>query len=144
MVGCGRISNSFKLLWLFSLQVCKNEEDLIKSEGARSGHNRSLNVSLCGFPRDSRAVNTIGPRGAVGNVSDYRYVSDCRSSGREFDPSPVPYFRGYLYEIISTVIILPSAGFFAVKSESICTKYWLTLFKLTQEKTVVRLTDRST
>ena len=35
-----------------------------------------------------------GPRSAVNNVSGYRYVSDCRSRGREFDPGPVPYFRG--------------------------------------------------
>ena len=28
------------------------------------------------------------------NVSGYRCVSDCRSRGREFDPGPVPYFRG--------------------------------------------------
>ena len=35
-----------------------------------------------------------GPRRAVGNVSGYRCVSDCRSRGREFDPGPVPYFRG--------------------------------------------------
>ena len=33
-------------------------------------------------------------RSAVGNVSGYRCVSDCRSRGREFDPGPVPYFRG--------------------------------------------------
>ena len=31
---------------------------------------------------------------AVGNVSGYRCVSDCRSRGREFDPGLVPYFRG--------------------------------------------------
>ena len=31
---------------------------------------------------------------AVGNVSGYRCVSDCKSRGREFDPGPVPYFRG--------------------------------------------------
>ena len=37
---------------------------------------------------------STGPRSAVGNVSGYRCVSDCRSRGREFDPSPVPYFRG--------------------------------------------------
>ena len=37
---------------------------------------------------------TAGPRSAVGNVSDYRCVSDCRSRGREFDPGPVPYFCG--------------------------------------------------
>ena len=35
-----------------------------------------------------------GPRSAVGDVSGYRCVSDCRSRGREFDPGPVPYFRG--------------------------------------------------
>ena len=35
-----------------------------------------------------------GPRSAVGNVSGYRCVFDCRSRGREFDPGPVPYFRG--------------------------------------------------
>ena len=34
-----------------------------------------------------------GPRSAVGNVSDYRCVSDCNSRGRAFDPGPVPYFR---------------------------------------------------
>ena len=28
------------------------------------------------------------PRRAVGNMAD------CRSRGREFDPGPVPYFRG--------------------------------------------------
>ena len=35
-----------------------------------------------------------GPRSAVGNVAGYRCVSDCRSRGHEFDPGPVPYFRG--------------------------------------------------
>ena len=34
------------------------------------------------------------PHSAVGNVSGYRCVSDCRSRGREFDPGPVSYFRG--------------------------------------------------
>ena len=31
---------------------------------------------------------------AVGNVSGNRCESDCRFRGREFDPGPVPYFRG--------------------------------------------------
>ena len=53
-----------------------------------------------------------GPRSAVGNVSGYRCVSDCRSRGREFDPSPVPYFREIDHEIISNVILLPSADLF--------------------------------
>ena len=35
-----------------------------------------------------------GLRSAVSNVSDCRYVSVCKSRGREFDPSPVPYFHG--------------------------------------------------
>ena len=42
-------------------------------------------------PSPSRGT---GPRSAVGNVSGYRCVSDCRSRGRQFDPGPVPYFRG--------------------------------------------------
>ena len=40
-----------------------------------------------------RSTDT-GPRSAVGNVSGYRCEADCRSRGREFDPGPVPYFRG--------------------------------------------------
>ena len=35
-----------------------------------------------------------GPRSAVGNVSGYRCLSDCRSRDREFHSDPVPYFRG--------------------------------------------------
>ena len=49
-----------------------------------------------------------GPRSAVGNVSDCRYKSDCRSRGRKFDPGPVPYFFAEIaHEIISTTILLP-------------------------------------
>ena len=33
-------------------------------------------------------------RATVGNVSGYRCMSDCRFRSREFDPGPVPYFRG--------------------------------------------------
>ena len=35
-----------------------------------------------------------GPHSAVGNVSGNRCESGCRSRDREFDPGPVPYFRG--------------------------------------------------
>ena len=35
-----------------------------------------------------------GLRSAVGNVSDYRCMSDCRFRGHEFDPGLVGYFRG--------------------------------------------------
>ena len=50
---------------------------------------------ICGtcFTDQVQRVNT-GPRSAVGNVSGYRFVSDCRSRGREFDPGLVPYFHG--------------------------------------------------
>ena len=39
-------------------------------------------------------IKYTGPRSTVGNVSGNRCESDCRSRGREFDPGPVPYFRG--------------------------------------------------
>ena len=41
-----------------------------------------------------KEVLLTGPRSAVGNMSGYRCVSDCNSKGHEFDPGPVPYFRG--------------------------------------------------
>ena len=54
-------------------------------------------------------MQQAGPRSAVGNVSGYRCVSDCRSRGRKFDPGPVPYLMEIDHEMISTVILLPSA-----------------------------------
>ena len=39
-------------------------------------------------------VLCTGPCSAVGNVPGNRYEYDSRSRGREFDPGPVPYFRG--------------------------------------------------
>ena len=53
-----------------------------------------------------------GPRSAVGNVSGYRCVSDCRSRGREFDPGPVHTFVEIDHEIISMVILPPSTDSF--------------------------------
>ena len=53
-----------------------------------------------------------GPCSAVGNVSDYRWVSDCRSRGRKFDPSQVPYLVEIDREIISKIIFLPSSDSF--------------------------------
>ena len=57
-------------------------------------------------------VGNTGPRSAVGNVSGYRCVSDCRSRGREFDPGRYHTFVEIDHEIISTVILLPSADLF--------------------------------
>ena len=45
-----------------------------------------------------------GPGSAVGNMSAYRCVSDCRSRGREFMEID--------HDMISTVILLPSADSF--------------------------------
>ena len=68
---------------------------------------------------------------AVGNVSGYRCVTDCRSRGREFDPGPVPYFRGYwswnnFYGHSPPFRWFIQEGLSSVTSESMCTNYWLT------------------
>ena len=51
-----------------------------------------------------------GPRSAVGNVSGYRCVSDCRSRGSI--PARSHTFVEIDHEIISMVILLPSADAF--------------------------------
>ena len=51
-------------------------------------------------------LEKTGPRSAVGNVSGYRCVSDCRSRARSHT------FVEIDHEIISTVILLPSADSF--------------------------------
>ena len=53
-----------------------------------------------------------GLRRAVGNVSGYRCVSDCRSRGRESIPARYHTFVEIDHEIISTVILFPSADLF--------------------------------
>ena len=72
-----------------------------------------------------------GPRSAVGNVSGNRCESDCRSRGPEFDPGPVPYFRGDwswndFYGHSPPFRWIIQEGLLSVTSESMCTKYWLT------------------
>ena len=49
---------------------------------------------LVNYHAQTSQLVMLCPRSAVGNVSGYRCVSDCRSRGREFDSGPVPYFRG--------------------------------------------------
>ena len=44
----------------------------------------------------------------MGNMSDCRYMSDCRFRGREFDPGQVHTFVEIDHEIISMAILLPS------------------------------------
>ena len=79
-----------------------------------------------------------GPRSAVGNVSGCRYVSDCRSRGRELDPGPVHTFVEIDHEIKSTAILVPSADPRRVTSQSMVN----CLVKLVQGKSVVSRTDR--
>ena len=79
----------------------------------------------------SPAKRAAGPHSAVGNVSGYRCVSDCRSRGREFDPGPVPYFRGDwscndLYGHSPPFRWFIQEGLLSVTSESMSTNYWLT------------------
>ena len=83
-----------------------------------------------GFPDWSLAYDT-GPRSAVGNMSGNRCESDCRSRGSEFDPGPVPYFRGdwswnNFYGHSPPFRWIIQEGLLSVTSESMCTKYWLT------------------
>ena len=89
-----------------------------------------MNIKVAAFTVSGKSSNTkcafvtcqcdkyphlTGPRSAVGNVSGYRYVSDCRSA----DPGvagSIPVrshtFVEIDHEIISTVILLPSADLF--------------------------------
>ena len=74
---------------------------------------------------------STGPCSAVGNVSGNRCESACRSRGREFDPGPVPYFRGVwswnnFYGHSPPFCWINQEGLLSVTSESMCTKYWLT------------------
>ena len=101
----------------------------------------TLTLNLCHW------IWTAGPRSAVGNVSGYRCVSDCRSRGRKFDPGTVPYFRGdwswnYFYGHSPPFRWFIQEGLLSVTSESMCTNYWLTACSSLPRTSVVRWTDR--
>ena len=53
-----------------------------------------------------------GPRSAVGNVSGYRWVSDCKSRVASSIPVRSHTFVDIDHEMISTVILLPSPDSF--------------------------------
>ena len=102
----------------------------------------SLNLSMY-YPYSSqiRSFQLTGPRSAVGNVSGYKCVSDCRSRGREFDPGPVPYFRGdwswnNFYGHSPPFRWFIQEGLLSVTSESMCTNYWLTACSILPRKKV--------
>ena len=89
-----------------------------------------------------------GPRSAVGNVSGYRCVSDCRSRGREFDPGPIPYFRGdwswnnFLRSFSSLPLIYSRRVVVSYKRKYVHKLLVNRLLKPAQEKSVVKWTDR--
>ena len=68
-------------------------------------------IKLLGVPLTSLCMGT-GPRSAVGNVSGYRCVSDCNPGVASSIPARSHTFVEMDHEIISTVILLPSADSF--------------------------------
>ena len=86
---------------------------------------------FCPFPPALLLRLLTGPGSAVGNVSGYRCVSDCRSRDHEFDSGTVPYFRGdwswnNFYGHSPPFRWSIQEGLLSVTSESMCTNYWLT------------------
>ena len=55
-------------------------------------------------------ILTTRPRSAVGNVSDCRYTSNCRSRVEEFDPAGSHIFVEPDYKTSSMAILFPYAG----------------------------------
>ena len=82
------------------------------------------------------------PRSAVGNMSDCRYVSDCRTGGYSLILARSHTFMEADHEIISTAILLPSADSRRVvvsyKGKYVHKVLVNCLVKLAQEKSVVR------
>ena len=75
-------------------------------------------------------------------------MSHCSSRGREFDPGPVPYFCEIDHEILflwsfSTLPLNHSRRVYVSYKQKYVHKVLVNcLFKLAQEKSVARLTDR--
>ena len=85
---------------------------------------------LCEVRAYFRLLLVSAPLTSTSSIRNISYLLG-ESRGREFDPGPRSHtFVKIDHEIISTVILLPSAdsfkGLLSVTSESMCTKYWLT------------------
>ena len=120
------IVHAFVVCWLFFALKISFRITIRKSNGLDPDQARH---SVC--PDLGPNCLHAGPLIAFGNVSGYRCVSDCRSRGREFDPGPVPYFRGdwswnYFYSHSPPFRWFIQEGLLSVTSESMCTNYWLT------------------
>ena len=95
----------------------------------------------------SLILRRCGLRSAVGNVSGNRCESDCRSRGCKLDPGPAHTF----VEIDHEIFLRSFSSLRLNHSRRIVVSYKRKyvhevlvdcLFKLAQEKSVVRLTDR--
>ena len=72
----------------------------------------SINSILSKVRHSNTLFLMTGPRSAVGNVSGYRCVSDCNPGVASSIPARSHTFMEIDHEIISTVILLPSADSF--------------------------------
>ena len=84
--------------------------------------------------KDSDQTELTRPRSSVGNVSGNRCKSDCRSRGRSLIPARSHTSVEIDHEIISTVILLPSAESVNYKRKYVHEVLVNCLFKLAQEK----------
>ena len=87
-------------------------------------------------------ITLTWPHSAVSNVSDCRYVSNCKSRGHNFDPSQVPYFlcdwswNNFFGRSADSRRVVVS-----YKRKYVHKVLVNRLVKLAQEKSVVRWTD---
>ena len=121
LLSSSQFSHMILITFKLHKQNCVDPDQLASSEASWSG---SSLFSL-------QAINT-GPHSAVGNVSDYRCISDCRYRGRRFDPNPVAYFCGdwlwnNFYSHSPLFCWFIQNGVLSVTSKSMCTSYWLTV-----------------
>ena len=109
-------------------------------------NNFSSESPCCPDASNKFQINLTNGSQAVGSMSGYRCVSDCRSRGLEFDLVPVPNFpRDWSWNNFyghSPFRWIIQEGLLSVTSESMCTKYWLTTCSSLPGKSVVRWTDR--
>ena len=75
-------------VWCVTSFVSRLRADFYSKTGLKRPLKNRQNKYLNLNEWEHSAVLLSGPYSAVSNMSD------CRSSGSEFDPSPVPYFRG--------------------------------------------------
>ena len=129
------IEHVFEILALMHIQTMKAQMSLCKHANSIDPEETALLRAVWSgsilLAIEGTIIKQTGPRSAVGNVSGYRCVSDCRSRDPEFNPGPIPYFRGdwswnNFYGHSPPFRWFIQEGLLSVTSESMCTNYWLT------------------